>query len=98
MRVAVSDRALAGGQPKIRRLAAGLATIGEPSMRGAVCAGKSPMFDAPLPGETAEVFEARAHAAVSLCRRCPVATDCHTAAMAIPAKHRRGIWAGVAYG
>ena len=69
-----------------------LAALVDPRLTGAACAGRAPMFDDELFGETAENRSARLAHAANLCRGCPVRSACRTAAR--EQDHPTGIWAG----
>ncbi|APE08174.1 WhiB family transcriptional regulator [Rhodococcus pyridinivorans] len=68
----------------------------DPRLRGARCAGKSPLFDAELGNETTEERSERLSWARSQCTRCPVAGPCRTAAG--EQEHPFGMWAGHVHG
>jgi hypothetical protein len=68
----------------------------DPRLAGARCAGKSPLFDAELDGETAEDRSERLSWARSQCTRCPVQGQCHIAAR--EQDHPLGVWAGKVHG
>lgn len=68
-----------------------LAALVDPRLEGALCAGKAPMFDDQIEGETDEDRNHRLGAAARICRACPVRTACNTAA----AEHQAvGLWSG----
>jgi WhiB family redox-sensing transcriptional regulator len=72
-----------------------LAALLGPDLGGrAACAGRAPMFDAELPGETAEQREVRHHRAIDICSTCNVRAAC-TAARTDLGRDAAGIWAGV---
>ena len=79
----------------IRRLPAALAEllVGV-NLTGAASAGLAPLFDAELPDETAIQREARHHAAITVCTRCPVRRACDTARTDL-GRDAAGVWAGV---
>lgn len=68
-----------------------LLALVDPTLSGAACAGRAPLFDDEIDGETAEHREARHHIATSICRSCPVQPECRAAASE---HHALGIWAG----
>ncbi|MDI9917859.1 WhiB family transcriptional regulator [Rhodococcus sp. IEGM 1379] len=71
-----------------------LAALVDIRLTGAACAGHAPLFDDILDegNEPPEEREARHHQARSICRRCPVAAHCETAANEDDTTS--GIWAG----
>ncbi|WP_168163724.1 WhiB family transcriptional regulator [Corynebacterium sp. HMSC077G01] len=81
--------------PKIKNLPKSLIPIRDTSLKGAACAGHSPLFDADIRGESKEQREARHHQARNLCRRCEVFTQCTATAGKLPRDHRRNLWAGI---
>lgn len=68
----------------------------DPRLEGARCAGRSPLFDAELDGETAEARSARLAWARTECTRCPVQGLCRTAAH--EQDRALGMWAGKVHG
>ena len=60
----------------------------------AACAGRQPLMDEEVHGESAEEREARYHRAASVCRRCPVLTECDEWRLATPRRQRVGVIAG----
>lgn len=68
----------------------------DPRLAGARCAGRSPLFDAELDGETAEARSARLAWARTECTRCPVQGLCRTAAH--EQDRALGMWAGKVHG
>ncbi|MDZ7917590.1 MAG: WhiB family transcriptional regulator [Rhodococcus sp. (in: high G+C Gram-positive bacteria)] len=68
-----------------------LLALADPTLSGAACAGRAPLFDDEIVGETAERREARHRIATSICGRCPVQPQCRAAA---GDHHALGIWAG----
>lgn len=68
-----------------------LLALVDPTLSRAACAGRAPLFDDEIDGETAEQREARHHSATSICRNCPVQRECRAAA---GGQHALGIWAG----
>ncbi|WP_368410413.1 WhiB family transcriptional regulator [Corynebacterium sp.] len=81
--------------PKTRSLPKNLYPIRDASLTGASCAGHSPLFDADIQGETKQQREARHHQARTICRHCPVLTQCTAVAGRLPQDHRQGLWAGI---
>ncbi|WP_168168148.1 WhiB family transcriptional regulator [Corynebacterium sp. MSK032] len=81
--------------PSAKQLPKRLLPIRDASLAGAACAGYSPLFDSDVNGESKEQREARHHQARSICRQCPVLTECTTTAGTLPKDHRQGIWAGM---
>ncbi|MBB3037434.1 WhiB family transcriptional regulator [Hoyosella altamirensis] len=79
--------------PSIPKLSAALAALVDERLVGARCAGRAPLFDSFIEGETPaariERFEWCAH----LCRACPVLAACDQAASELTAAERTGIWA-----
>lgn len=68
-----------------------LAELVDPRLVGAECAGRAPLFDDQVDGETDDDREYRLGAAARVCQRCPVLALCATASNEHPA---RGVWAG----
>lgn len=68
----------------------------DPRLEGARCAGRSPLFDTEIDGESAESRSARLTWARGQCTACPVASACRTAAVEQDAPH--GLWAGRVHG
>lgn len=68
----------------------------DPRLEGARCAGRSPLFDTDIDGETAEARSSRLMWARGQCNACPVASACRTAAAEQDAPH--GLWAGKVHG
>ena len=60
----------------------------------AACAGRQPLHDDDLPGETAEEREARHWRAAEVCRRCVVLAECAAWREATPVAQRVGVSAG----
>ncbi|WKW97318.1 WhiB family transcriptional regulator [Rhodococcus aetherivorans] len=104
LRVALTARRERAGLPSRRPAAAApptarrktgldlIAGLVDPRLTGARCAGRAPMFDAEVPGESAEDRAARLAAAAAICRGCPVVGPCRTAAL--EQDHPAGMWAG----
>jgi len=66
-----------------------------PSLPGAACKGRAPMFDGDLlPDESLEDREARLACAVRVCGRCPALVQCSALLTELPAA-ATGVWAGV---
>lgn len=68
-----------------------LLALVDPTLSGAACTGRAPLFDDEIDGETEEQREARHYVAASICRSCPVQPECRAAA---GEHHALGIWAG----
>ncbi|WML63202.1 WhiB family transcriptional regulator [Rhodococcus sp. AH-ZY2] len=68
-----------------------LTALVDPRLEGARCAGKAPLFDDELPGETTEARSERLAYAANICRGCPVRTACYAASLEHDAA---GLWAG----
>lgn len=79
--------------PQIPDLLTGLV---DPRLSGARCAGKHPLFDAEIDGETAEDRSDRLTWARQQCARCPVVSACRTAGL--EQEHPLGVWAGRVHG
>ena len=60
----------------------------------ASCAGEWTLMDEEVHGETAEEREARYWRAASVCRRCPVLTECEAWRQSTPRRQRVGVIAG----
>lgn len=71
-----------------------LHALADPRLHGAACAGKAPLFDSDVEGETRAHKEYRLHVAARTCCTCPVLTACADAVTELPATHRQGIWSG----
>lgn len=69
-----------------------IAGLVDPRLAGAKCAGRAPLFDDELPGETGEDRSDRLAYATSICRTCPVQSACRTAAAELD--NPTGVWAG----
>lgn len=67
----------------------------DPRLHGASCAGKAPLFDTDVDGETYSHKEYRHHVAARICRICPVRNACADAVAELPSTQRQGIWSGV---
>jgi len=67
-----------------------------PSLPGAACTGKAPMFDDWIHGEPAEDREARLQEARKVCRGCPVWAGClaRRIEMERGLEPVAGVWAG----
>ncbi|MDT2004555.1 hypothetical protein FXW78_07060 [Rhodococcus opacus] len=77
--------------PRKSQLLPLLEALVNPELEGAGCAGRAPMFDDDVDGETPEERLARLGVAFSICRDCPVHAACDTAAR----EHQSvGLWAG----
>lgn len=63
----------------------------------AACAGKSPLFDLEIAGESTADRRARHHAAKWICARCDAQFRCGAAARRGPAGLLTGIWGGDLY-
>lgn len=98
LRTARTEEQTAREREKRRRASAGPSpdayTWGGPVLPpGARCAGRSPLWDAHVPGETAQERTARLSYAVDECAVCCVRAEC-TAALA-DERVASGVWAGV---
>ena len=69
------------------------AFIGPELPAGALCAGRSPWWDADVPGETDAARKARLDAAQEICSVCPVRVPC--AAAGREGAAASGMWGGV---
>lgn len=69
-----------------------------PSLAGAACAGKAPLFDARAEDEPRSDYLARVRHASTICETCPVFNKCRQAIDASEPGTRRGIWAGHRFG
>lgn len=67
-----------------------------PSLPGAACAGKAPMFDGYIDGEAAADRERRQWEAREVCQTCPVRAGCHARRIELERGpgHVEGVWAG----
>lgn len=72
--------------------------ISGPSLEGAACAGKAPLFDARADREPRDLYLRRYRHAASICRTCPVLERCDQAANDAPAGQCTGIWAERRFG
>ncbi|MEW1938433.1 WhiB family transcriptional regulator [Dietzia maris] len=72
--------------------------ISGPSLEGAACTGKAPLFDARADGEPRDTYLRRYRHAASICRTCPVLERCDQAATAAPPGQCTGIWAERRFG
>jgi len=79
--------------PQIPDLFAGLV---DPRLSGARCAGKHPLFDTEIVGESDEHRSSRLTWARQQCMQCPVQAACRTAAT--EQDHPVGLWAGRVHG
>ncbi|WP_395704747.1 WhiB family transcriptional regulator [Rhodococcus ruber] len=77
---------------RLPRIPGRLAALVDPRLTGAACAGRAPMFDDELFGETTENRSARLTAAARICRGCPVRSACRTAVL--EQDRPVGMWAG----
>lgn len=66
-----------------------------PDLAGALCVGRSGLFDSPEPGADRELAEYQKARALSLCARCPVLDACTEWLNSLPkSKRPSGIVAG----
>lgn len=72
--------------------------VSGPSLEGAACAGKAPLFDARADGEPRMAYLNRYRQAAAICRTCPVLQACNQAAHASPPGQCTGIWAERRFG
>ena len=77
---------------RLPQIPAQFAGLVDPRLTGARCAGRAPMFDDEVFGETTENRSARLAAAARICRGCPVLSVCRTAAR--EQDRPTGMWAG----
>ncbi|YCN53424.1 WhiB family transcriptional regulator [Rhodococcus erythropolis] len=68
-----------------------LLALVDPTLSGAACTGRAPLFDDDIDGESVEHREARHHTAAAICRHCPVQPQCRAAA---GDHYALGVWAG----
>lgn len=73
------------------------APVADPRLAGAACAGRWPVFDLDVHGETPEDREARHHQARAVCRTCTVTAACHHTAQRLD-RRAEGVWAGTLRG
>ncbi|MHD0278842.1 WhiB family transcriptional regulator [Rhodococcus aetherivorans] len=69
-----------------------LATLVDPRLTGAACAGRAPLFDEHIDGELELDRHARLDAARHICHGCRVQSACRAAAL--EQDHPAGVWAG----
>lgn len=72
--------------------------VSGPSLAGAACAGKAPLFDARAEGESQALYLRRYRKAAGICRTCPVLDACDQAVNDSAPGQRSGIWAERRYG
>ncbi|WP_032405182.1 WhiB family transcriptional regulator [Rhodococcoides fascians] len=66
-----------------------------PQLNNTLCAGKAPMWDGRIDGESVTDRAQRLDAARRICQRCPARHDCAVEAEASP--YTEGIWAARDY-
>lgn len=66
-----------------------------PRLGNTPCAGRAPMWDDRVEGESSDDRIERLTAARNICRRCPVRLGCDAEAQASP--YTEGMWAGFGY-
>ena len=64
----------------------GLLQLLGPDLPEAACAGRAPLFDGDIPGETDDDRDYRLGRAAELCDGCPVRAGCASAAAAMPSR------------
>ncbi len=60
---------------------------------GAACAGRAPLFDADIDGETSDERDDRHETAQRICRTCSVLNACMSTIATLPPR-TDGVWAG----
>lgn len=65
-----------------------------PALPGAACAGRAPLFDDVLPGETPDARQERHRLAARTCRACPALAVCRDRLPRLPAR-TSGVYAGM---
>jgi len=63
-------------------------------LTGAACAGRAPLFDADIDGESSEQRDDRHERARTICRTCSVLNACMSTIATLP-RRTDGVWAGV---
>jgi len=61
---------------------------------GAACAGRAPLFDADIDGESSDERDDRHETAQRICRSCSVLDACRSTIATLPPR-TDGVWAGV---
>lgn len=79
------------------RTPAELIALTNMELQRAGCAGKSPLFDDHVHGETALHRAYRHHRARQICRTCPIIDRCQAAFEELPKSQQYGMWAGRLY-
>lgn len=72
--------------------------VSGPSLQGAACAGKAPLFDARAEDEPRASYLRRYRHAASICRACPVLEACDQAVNDSAPGQCTGIWAERRFG
>lgn len=72
--------------------------VSGPSLAGAACAGKAPLFDARAEGEPQALYLRRYRTAAAICRTCPALDACNEAVRESEPGQCTGIWAERRYG
>ncbi len=60
---------------------------------GAACAGRAPLFDADIDGESSDERDERHETALRICRTCSVLNACMSTIATLPPR-TDGVWAG----
>ncbi len=63
-------------------------------LTSAACAGRAPLFDADIDGESSEQRDERHETAQRICRTCSVLNACMSTIATLPPR-TDGVWAGV---
>lgn len=72
--------------------------VSGPSLDGAACTGKAPLFDARAEGESGMSYMRRYRHAIAICHTCPVLGACKQAVRESRPGQCTGIWAERRFG
>lgn len=72
--------------------------VSGPSLDGAACAGRAPLFDARAEGESRLDYLVRYSKAARICHTCPVLVACNQAVLESKPGQCTGIWAERRFG